>query len=67
MIFFACVPAGFDAFPHRPNHLMLSPDPAAALANLLGSPAPQEQRMIRIKICGITNLADAKAAHRRWR
>jgi len=34
--------AGFDAFLIG-EHLMLSPDPAAALANLLGSPAPQEQ------------------------
>src|SRR5260370_1134137 len=53
--------AGFDAFLIG-EHLMLAPDPAAPLKNLLAPTTSQgKTRMSRIKICGITNLADAKA------
>ncbi len=66
--------AGFDAFLVG-EHLMLAADPAAALSELLGqgvaSPSTPDEKvsfagkfrfMTRVKICGITSVADALAA-----
>lgn len=42
--------------------LMRAGDPAKAIRDLIGEPEPVAARSVLVKICGITNLEDARAA-----